>query len=101
VREWRVVYDTQARDDIDDIYNYIASAASEAVAQGYVDRIRTSLSKLSFVPYQGRPADQYLPGLRITGFEGRVTIGFFVGEQEVRIFRVLYGGRDLAKAFRR
>jgi toxin ParE1/3/4 len=44
--------------------------------------------------------DDIRPGLRIVGFERRVTIAFSVDDGRVTILRVFYGGRDWENAFR-
>ena len=36
-----------------------------------------------------------LLGLRVVGFERRVTIAFHVGADTVTFLRILYGGRDI------
>jgi toxin ParE1/3/4 len=41
-----------------------------------------------------RVIDDLAPGLRVTGFERRVTILFTVTVEEVVILRVFYGGVD-------
>jgi len=46
------------------------------------------------------PLDDLLPGLRVTGFERRVTIAFVVTEAAVLIEGIFYGGRDFETAFR-
>lgn len=43
--------------------------------------------------------DDIAPGIRILGFERRVVIAYRVRAGEVEIVRVLYGGRDLDRAF--
>lgn len=39
--------------------------------------------------------DDLFPGLRVVGFERRVTIAFHVGADTVTFLRILYGGRDI------
>jgi toxin ParE1/3/4 len=51
---------------------------------------------LQTFPERGRRRDELLPGLRIVGFERRVSIAFHVANRVVTIDRVLYGGRDLS-----
>ena len=41
-----------------------------------------------------------LPGLRVTGFERRVTIAFIVTADAVLIEGIFYGGRDFEVEFR-
>jgi hypothetical protein len=43
---------------------------------------------------------RFAPGLRIIGFGRRVTIAFHVAGDRITIDRILYGGRDLTRAFR-
>jgi toxin ParE1/3/4 len=43
---------------------------------------------------RGRRRDDIRPGLRIIGFERRVTVAFAVEEERVVILRIFYGGRD-------
>ena len=45
------------------------------------------------------PRDDIRTGLRIIGFERRVSIAFHVETATVVINRILYGGRDVEKAF--
>ena len=47
----------------------------------------------------GPCATTYAQGLRIVGFERRVTVAFAVGEDIVTILRVFYGGRDWESTF--
>jgi toxin ParE1/3/4 len=42
----------------------------------------------------GTARDDVRPGLRISGFERRVTIAFSVAGIEVVILRLLYGGQN-------
>jgi toxin ParE1/3/4 len=41
-----------------------------------------------------------MPGLRTTGFRGRVTIAFRITVETIRIAGILYGGRSLEKNFK-
>ena len=49
---------------------------------------------------RGTQRDDLLPGLRVTGFERRVTIAFIVSEAAVLIEGIFYGGRDIEAIFR-
>jgi toxin ParE1/3/4 len=51
-------------------------------------------------PERGRRRDDLRRGLRIVGFGRRVTIAFHVADDRITIDRILYGGRDLTRAFR-
>ena len=46
-------------------------------------------------PERGMRRDDLFPGLRVVGFERRVTLAFHVGADTVTFLRILYGGRDI------
>ena len=56
---------------------------------------------LAFAGEHGTKRDDIREGLRTFGFERRVTIAFHVGRTTVTIDRILYGGRDIRRAFRK
>lgn len=74
--------------------------ASEERADGYVGRIVDFCNGLSTFPLRGTQRDDLLPGLRVTGFERRVTIAFIVTADAVLIEGIFYGGRDFEVEFR-
>ena len=74
--------------------------ASEERADGYVGRIVDFCNGLSTFPLRGTQRDDLLPGLRVTGFERRVTIAFIVTADAVLIEGIFYGGRDFEAEFR-
>jgi hypothetical protein len=41
-----------------------------------------------------------MPGIRTTGFRGRVTIAFRITQDTVLIAGIFYGGRSLEKVFK-
>lgn len=95
-----VVFAPEARDDLLELYDFIAEQADEARARAYTGRIVTYRLGFSTFPERGTRRDELRPGLRVIGFGRRVTIAFHVMGDRVTIDRVLYGGRDLARAFR-
>ena len=74
--------------------------ASEERADGYVGRIVDFCNGLSTFPLRGTQRDDLLSGLRVTGFERRVTIAFIVTAEAVLIEGIFYGGRDYEAEFR-
>jgi toxin ParE1/3/4 len=72
----RVIFTPLAERHIDSLHEYIATHASEERADGYVSRIVDFCNGLSTFPLRGTQRDDLLPGLRVTGFERRVTIAF-------------------------
>ena len=74
--------------------------ASEERADGYVGRIVDFCNGLSTFPLRGTQRDDLLSGLRVTGFERRVTFAFIVTAEAVLIEGIFYGGRDFEAEFR-
>ena len=85
----------QAEADLQNIYIYISKMASPVVARGYVNRILQYLAGFDLFPERGTLRDDIRPGLRIVGFERRVTIAFFVEGNDVVVLNILYAGRQL------
>ena len=102
MKTWRVRYTPSARDDLNAILMYVAERAGVDVALGFVSRLRRACEDLSTAPLRGTARDDLRPGLRTVGVERRVTILFYVRDEEgdVIILGVVYGGRDLAAILR-
>lgn len=94
MRERQVILAPEARVDLFGIYDHIAGAASPGVALGYVERIERFCERLSVGSERGHRRDDVRPGLRIVGFERRVTVAFAVEAERVVVLRLFYGGRD-------
>jgi len=90
-----VVFTRRARDDLIDLYHYIAARSGPERAKGYVDRIADYCRGFAEFPERGTRRDDLMPGLRIVGFERRLTIAFHIDQKRVVFDRILYGGRDL------
>ncbi len=90
-----VVFSPEAQTDLLEIYDYIAPRGGPERAFAYVERIQASCVSLGLAPERGTRRDDIRPGLRVTGFERRVTVAFHIDEDRVVIDRLLYGGRDL------
>ena len=92
----RTIYRPQANTDLDDIFSFILNNGGSAdSAYHYVERIRAFCDSLVTFPHRGTKRDDIRPGLRLTGFERRVTIAFTVEEDRVLILRLFYAGRDI------
>jgi toxin ParE1/3/4 len=99
--EREVVFAPEARDDLLELYDYIAAQAGPERARGYTERIVSYCRGFSTFPERGARRDDLRPGLRLIGFERRVTIAFHAAADKVTIDRILYGGRDLKTALSR
>jgi toxin ParE1/3/4 len=93
-----VVYSKRAEADFVSIFRYIALKSGYERAQAYTARIRAFCLSLETFPERGESWQQVASGLRVVGFERRVSIAFRVAKDRVTIVRVLYGGRDLNRA---
>jgi len=94
VRRRAVVYAPEAADDLDWIFFTIAKATSVDVADRYDQRLRAFCESLEYASERGTRRDDVRPGLRVVGFERRVTVAFSVEPARVLILRVFYGGAD-------
>jgi toxin ParE1/3/4 len=100
VRRRLVDYAPEADQDFEWIYDAIARASGPATAFDYVQRLRAFCERLEYAGERGGRRDDIRDGLRIVGFERRVTVAFSVDESRVTILRLFYGGRDWEGAFR-
>jgi toxin ParE1/3/4 len=97
----KVFFRRRAEDRLTELYDYIASQGSPQTAIDYVTRIRVACMALATFPERGRRRDDILPGLRVIGFERRVTIAFRVLKTRVEIVSIAYGGRDFERELRK
>jgi len=94
-----VVFSPEARDDLIQMYLFIAEHSGAARALAYIERIEAYCRSFASLPERGMRRDDLVPGLRVVGFERRVSLAFLVGPDTVTFVRVLYGGRDLGAVF--
>ena len=92
-----IVLTRRARDQLDYLYDYIATAASPNTALRFVDAIYAQFEPLRDFPVAGTARDDIRPGLRTIGFRRRVTIAFMIQPNEVLIVGVFYGGQDFER----
>ena len=95
----RVIIGPDARADLLHLYDWLAAAASPSVALACIDRIERHLRSFDLAPERGIARDDIRPGLRVVGFERRVTIAFRATSKEVTILRVFYAGRNWRSDF--
>lgn len=93
-KRYSIRFTSEAELDLVHIYRYIrARSASYVIARGFIGRIRASLDEFGTFPERGTVREHVRPGLRIVGFERRVSVAFVVEGQSVVILRVLYAGQ--------
>jgi toxin ParE1/3/4 len=91
---YRVVFTPEALDQLAALYQYIAVAASPAIALRYTDAIVSYCESLSIFPHRGTVRDDIRMGLRVTHYKKRAVIAFAVDTEWVYIIGVFYGGQD-------
>ena len=90
----KIVVSSEARAQLDHLYDYIAMAASPNTALKFTDAILGELGSLQDFPIRGVSREDILPGLRTMGFRRRVTIAFVVEPAQVLVVGIFYGGQD-------
>lgn len=95
-----VVYSKRAEADFVSLLRYIAANSGYERALAYTTRIRAFCLSLETFPERGESWKHIASGLRVVGFERRISIAFRVTKGQVTIVRILYGGRDLNRALK-
>ncbi len=85
-----------ARADLITLYDWIAKAVSPSIALSYIERLEKYCQGFDLASERGHLREDVRPGLRIVGFERRVTIAFTVEDERIIILRIFYGGRNWA-----
>ena len=94
-----VEYSLRSEDDAAWILETVATAAGLRTGLSYLTRLRDFCDRLEFGAERGTRYDDIRPGLRIVGFEKRVTVAFAVDDDRVTILRLFYGGQDWKREF--
>lgn len=81
MRERDVVFAPEALEDLRQLYDWVAEVAGPETAFGYVDRLVSNCHDMRHGAERGHRPDDIRPGLRIVGFERRITIAFTVSER--------------------
>lgn len=89
-----VLFAPEAVEDLEWLYGMIADDNGPERALGYLSRLQGFCNSLALASERGRLRDDVRPGLRIVGFERRVTLAFTVEAERVVILRCFYGGAD-------
>lgn len=94
MKQREVVFSPEAMDDLNRLYDWIASVAGPTVAFRYIKRIETFCMRLDLASERGVLREDIRPGLRVVGFERRLTVAFSVEVETVTIYRLFYGGQN-------
>ena len=88
-----------AQSDLLRLETWLEHAVGKRTARRYVDRLIDFCHDLDIASERGTQRDDLLAGLRIIGFERRVTIAFAVHDDRVDILRIFRAGRDWEEEF--
>lgn len=91
---YQVVFTLKAEVHLDELYRFIADAATPDVAAGYVDAVVRYCEGLAEFPQRGSLRDDIRPGLRTTSYRKRTVVAFVVLGDAVAILGIFHGGRD-------
>lgn len=94
MKRYRVVVSDEARRDLLALRDWIEKLADERRARSYLERLKLFTQSLEYAPERGRQRSDIRPGMRVIGFERRVTIVFAVTESRVLIIRYFGFGRN-------
>lgn len=89
----RLVYTPAARDDLDEIFDFIATD-NPLRAASYVADIQNACRNLCVTPHLGRERSDLRAGLRILPLWQRIIIAYELPPGRVDILRVFSAGRD-------
>jgi toxin ParE1/3/4 len=95
-----LVFAPQAERALLDLQVYITEQSSGDRASRYVDRILEHCELLTDFPDLGKARDDIAPGVRVTGFERRVTLAYDLTALQVRILGVYSSAMDWEQLLR-
>ena len=84
--------------DIEQIADYIARQSGLNQADRFLNKLDAKFVKIAQFPNLGRQRDEILPGLRSLPMDNYLILYMPIG-QNVEIFRVVSGYRDLSALF--
>lgn len=99
MKRYDVRLSPDAENDLVEIYRYVSTTSrSQTVARQYLDRITSYLTSFETFPERGSLRDDVRQGLRIVGFERKISVAFVVEGDCVTILRIAQNGRQLGLA---
>src|SRR4051812_27813941 len=94
-----VIWSSEARADLSDIWSYYAEVAGRQTADNVIRAIGQACLLLEDHPYGGRARDEIRPGLRSVVARPHVVFYRVTMDESAEIVRVLDGRRDLDEIF--
>lgn len=97
--QFSVRFSDDSEEDLYQIGAWLGAKAGVDVARRFVDQIIFTCERLASHPFAGSPRDDIAPGLRSKSYRRRTTIFYSIIDSEVTVIHILYGGRDVNRAF--
>ncbi|WP_419808864.1 type II toxin-antitoxin system RelE/ParE family toxin [Sphingomonas sp.] len=95
----RIIWRVPARDDLLELYDWIARHAGSETAYEYTAAIEAYAAKPAGLPERGAPRDELAPGIRTIAYRRRTTIAYRILPDAIEVVRLAHGGRDLGRVF--
>lgn len=99
MRKREVIFAPEARYDLLDIETWLLTVTSMRTAAGFIQRVIDACEALEIASERRHGRDDLKSGMRIIGFERRLTIAFAVRPDRVEILRIFRRGRDWEQDF--
>jgi toxin ParE1/3/4 len=93
--KWTLDLSHEADEDLVDIWDYLASEASEEVANRQLHQFDAAFEKLQSWPYLGRKRDELSAGLRSVPVHQYIVF-YRIHADVIEVARILHGRRDFA-----
>jgi len=88
-----VAFSPTAEKQLEELERYLADRFFPKNAERYITRITKACLNLGLAPHRGTSREDLGPGVRVTGFERRVSIYFKVQPDRVTIVGIFYAGQ--------
>ena len=95
-----VIWQPEARGDLDAISDWIAERAGVDTALAYAARIEAFVARLEHFPNRGTARVSMPNGVRTVTFERRIIVAYRVEGSLVRILRLIGAVRDFTHQFK-
>ena len=91
---YRVIFAPEAEEQLLELFDYIANAASPDIALRYTNALVSYCESFCNFPYRGNRRDDIRPGLRTTNYRKRTVIAFTVSDATISIIGIFHGGQN-------
>ena len=91
---YRVIFAPEAEEQLLELFDYIANAASPDIALRYTNALVSYCESFCNFPYRGNRRDDIRPGLRTTHYRKRTVIAFTVSDATISIIGIFHGGQN-------